>query len=150
MLVTAGASAVTLGAHPLGHLTNQQLAHARAGTAAYHDVATAVADGYTPLGFNPEEGIFEFVNFSLIDCHIDPSHPEALAYVPSGNGLRLIGVEYVVPMDCTAPGVPPQAFGVDENSWAREGDLPLWRLDAMIWAGRQDGPFDSGNDGSGR
>src|SRR5205823_11527738 len=74
-------------AHPLGPLTNQQLAAARAATAAYHDLSAALADGYVPFGFNPDEGVFEFVNFALVDCTFDPSHPEGLAYVSSPHGL---------------------------------------------------------------
>jgi len=137
------ALSVTLRAHPLGPLTNRQLAAARAGTAAYHDLSAALADGYVPLGFNPDEGAFEFVNFALVDCTFDPSHPEALAFVPSGNGMRLVGVEYVIPMACTPPGVPPQGFDGDDDIWGQEEGLPLWRLGAMIWAGREAGPFDA-------
>jgi len=137
----AGAS-VTLRAHPLSPLTNQQLAAARAGTAQYHDLSKALDDGYVPFGFNPDEGVFEFVNFALLDCTFDPSHPEGLAFVPSGNGLQLVGVEYDIPMECNSPGVPPQGFAGDDDIWEQEGDLPVWRLGAMIWAGRQEGPFD--------
>jgi hypothetical protein len=147
-LVAAGSLAVTLGAHPLGPLTNQQLAQARAGTAAYHDLSVALAAGYVPLGFNPDEGVFEFVNFSLVDCTFDPAHPEGLAYLPSGKGFRLVGVEYAVPMICSDPGVPPEGFDGDADVWEPEGDLPIWRVGAMIWSGRQEGPFDSGGEGS--
>lgn len=141
------AGSTTLRAHPFGPLTNQQLAEARAGTAQYHDLSTALADGYTPMGFNPEEGAFEFVNFSLVDCAFDPAHPEGLSYVQSGNALRLVGVEYAVPWNCTAPGVPPQAFAGDDEVWGQEQDLPIWRLNVMIWAGSQDGPFGSAEGG---
>ena len=131
-------------AHSLSPLTNQQLSAARAGTAAYHDLSAALADGYEPFGFNPDEGVFEFVNFSLLDCTFDAAHPEGLAYVPSPNGgYRLVGVEYAIPMECTAPGVPPQGFAGDDDIWEQEGDLPVWRLGAMIWAGREQGPFDA-------
>jgi len=149
-VLVAGAS-VSLRAHPLSPLTNQQLAAARAGTAAYHDVNAAIADGYEFFGFNPEEGVFEYVNFALLDCGFDPAHPEALAYVASPDGLQLVGVEYAIPMECTPVGVPPQGFAGDDDIWSQEGDLPVWRLGAMIWAGRQDGPFDpAGGDASSR
>ena len=143
------ASSVPLGAHPFGSLTNQQLALARAGTAQYHDLAQVLADGYTPMGFNPEEGVFEFVNFSLVDCATDPAQPEGLSFAASGNGLRLVGVEYAVPWACTAPGVPPQIFAGDQEDWQQEQDLPVWRLSVMLWAGSHDGPFGTGEeDGS--
>jgi hypothetical protein len=149
ILIAVGSVSITLAAHALGPLTNQQLAAARAGTAAYHDVSVALADGYIPLGFNPDEGIFEFVNFALLDCTFDPSHPEGLAYVASGHGLRLVAVEYAVPYACTSPGVPPEGFAGDDDIWGQEGDLPVWRLGAMIWAGREQGPFDpAGGDDS--
>jgi len=51
-------------------------------------------------------------------------------------------VEYDVPMECTPDGNPPQGFAGDDDIWGQEGDLPVWRLGAMIWAGRQTGPFD--------
>ena len=81
--------------------TNHELARARKGTAKYHDFDRADDDGYEFLACVPGEG-FEYVNWSLVDCTFDVEHPEALHYIPEGNHLRLVGVEYVIPVACTA------------------------------------------------
>jgi hypothetical protein len=74
----------------------------------------ALADGYVQEVYAPGEG-FEFINFALVDCVFDPEQPEVLHYIPSGNGLRLVGVEYVVPIACTA--APPEGFAGDDDAW---------------------------------
>ncbi len=122
----------------LSAATNQELALARMATVQYHNVEQAIADGYVEEGYTSGEG-FEYINFALIDCTFDPEQPEALHYVPSGNGLRLVGVEYVVPMDCTA--TPPEGFAGEEDEWTPEAGLPIWRVNAWIWLGNPDGMF---------
>lgn len=112
----------------------QQLAAARTATARYHDVGEALADGYIELGMNPGEGeTIEFVNFGLVDCTLDALHPEALRYVVSGNGLRLVAVEYSIPMDCAA--TPPGDFLPGVGEWEQEPGVPVWTLAAWIWTG---------------
>ena len=118
---------------------NYELALARSGTAKYHDFDRADHDGYQFLACVPGEG-FEYVNWSLVDCTFDIEHPEALHYIESGNGLRLVGVEYVVPTACTA--TQPDGFTGDEDEWEfmAEG-LPIWALRAAIWMPNPDGMF---------
>lgn len=112
----------------------QQLAAARAATAIYHDPDAALADGYINLGPNPGEGgTIDFVNFSLIDCTLDVTQPEALRYVPSGNGLRLVGVEYALPMECA--DTPPEDFLAGAGEWEQEPGVPAWAFAAFIWSG---------------
>ncbi|HVI72190.1 MAG TPA: hypothetical protein VM656_11980, partial [Pyrinomonadaceae bacterium] len=77
----------------LSAATNHELALARNGTAKYHDFDRADSEGYDFLACVEGEG-FEYVNWSLVDCNFDIEHPEALHYIPDGNGLRLVGVEY--------------------------------------------------------
>jgi hypothetical protein len=131
--VVLGASATVHG-DDLGSNVNRQLARARAATARYHDVEAAIADGYVSVGQNPFEGeAFEYVNFGLVDCTLDAQHPEALRYVKSGNGLRLIAVEYSIPMAC--PGAPPDDFLPGVGEWESEMVAPVWTLTAYIWSG---------------
>lgn len=112
----------------------QQLAQARAATAQYHDYNDALADGYTELGPNPEEGgAIEFVNFALVDCTLDARHPEALRYVESGQGLRLIAVEYAIPMACLDG--PPEDFLPGVGEWEQEPGAPVWMMPAFVWSG---------------
>lgn len=114
---------------------NQQLAAARAATARYHDVNEALAAGYVALGANPaEDDAFELVNFNLIDCTLDVTQPEALRYVESGGRLRLIAVEYAIPMACSA--TPPVNFLPGAGEWEQEAGVPVWMMGVFVWSGR--------------
>jgi hypothetical protein len=143
--VIAGTASMTLyGASDdqVGAAAERELAAVRHATAKYTDVNQAIADGYVNLGYRSGEG-YEFVNISRIDCTFDAEHPEALHYVLSGNRLRLVGVEYAVPIVCT-PTAPPEGFTGDADEWedasAREG-VPFWVLNAWIWFGNPNGVF---------
>jgi hypothetical protein len=129
----------------LSPATNHELALARRGTAKYHDFARADADGYEFLACVPGEGL-EYVNWSLVDCNFDIEHPEALHFIPEENGLRLVGVEYVVPVACTT--TPPDGFTGDDDEWEfmAEG-LPIWALRAAIWLPNREGMFAEHNPG---
>jgi hypothetical protein len=118
---------------------NHELAVARKGTAKYHDFDRADEDGYEFLACVPGEG-FEYVNWSLVDCNFDIEHPEALHYIPEGNHLRLVGVEYVIPVACTATA--PEGFTGDDDEWEfmAEG-LPIWATRAAIWLHNDNGMF---------
>lgn len=128
-------ASVTIHGDKLGPDVNRQLAQARAATARFHDPAVAVAEGYMELGPNPEEGnAVEYVNFDLIfSCTLDVAHPQALRYVPSGNGLRLIAVEYAIPMPCSPE--PPEDFLPGVGEWEPEPNAPAWMKAAFIWSG---------------
>jgi len=132
-LLVVGTSA-TIHGDDLGSNVNRQLAQARAATARYHDVDAAIADGYVSVGVNPFEGdAVEYVNFALVDCTLDVRHPEALRYVNSGNGLRLVALEYSIPMAC--PGAPPEDFLPGVGEWESEMVAPVWTLAAYVWSG---------------
>ena len=119
--------------------TNHELSRARGATARYHDFELADAEGYDFLHCVPGEG-FEYVNWSLVDCNFDIEHPEALHYIASGNGLKLVGVEYVVPVACTA--TPPAGFTGDADQWEFEAEgLPIWALRAALWLPNPEGMF---------
>jgi hypothetical protein len=123
----------------LSPATNQELARARNATAKYHDFGVADDDGYEFLACVPGEGR-EYVNWSVVDCNFDIEHPEALHYIPEGNGQRLVGVEYVIPVACTA--TPPEGFTGDDDEWEfmAEG-LPIWALRAAVWLPNREGMF---------
>jgi hypothetical protein len=131
--VVLSASATVHG-DDLGSTVNEQLARARAATARYHDADAAIADGYVNMGVNPFEGeAVEFLNFGLLDCTLDALHPEALRYVQSGNQLRLVAVEYSLPMACSA--TPPEDFLPGAGEWESEVVAPAWTLAVYIWSG---------------
>jgi hypothetical protein len=74
----------------------------RDATRPFIDVNVATAAGYGPfLGCvsGPDQGAMgvHYVNGALVqDGDIDASRPEALIYEPSGDRLRLVGVEFIV------------------------------------------------------
>jgi len=132
LLVTGSA---TIHGDNLGQDVNRQLAAARAATVRFHDVHEALAAGYIDMGVNPAEGgAVEFVNFGLVDCTLDATQPEALRYVESGNGLRLIGVEYSIPMACSA--TPPEDFLPGAGEWEPEAGVPVWSMAVSLWSGK--------------
>ena len=140
---TRSSAAATMAVDNLSPATNNELALARKGTAKYHDFDRADADGFEFLACVPGEG-FEYVNWSLVDCNFEIEHPEALHYIPEGDGLRLVGVEYVIPVACTATA--PEGFTGDNDEWEfmAEG-LPIWALRAAIWLPNHEGMFEEKN-----
>jgi hypothetical protein len=136
-LLICSASATVHGDN-VGPDVNRQLALARAATARFHNPETALAEGYTDLGVNPEEGgAIEYVNFDLIfSCTLDVQRPQALRYAPSGNGLRLIAVEYAIPMPCSP--APPEDFLPGAGEWEAEPDAPAWMMAVFIWSGKSE------------
>lgn len=100
-----------------------ELGKVRAATATYHQVERAEDDGWVEVeGLdhcfdNPGTGAMGFhrINPDLLDTEVDVEQPEALVYVPQGNGrLKLGAVEYIVPADAWEEAgheQPPTAFG---------------------------------------
>jgi hypothetical protein len=86
----------------------------RDATRQFIDVNAATAVGYGPfLGCvsGPDHGAMgvHYVNGALVgDGTIDATKPEALIYEPSGDRLRLVGVEFIV----------------DANTWLAHHDAP--------------------------
>lgn len=128
------------------------LADTRAATHKYHDVSVAEADGYFAEGGEcvPEMGI-HYINFAQIG-QMDPRKPDALLYVPTGNGLRLVGVEWVVIDDdqdvATDNNPVPSLFGqrFDGPMLGHDPEMPVhYDLHAYIWQANPDGVFSAWN-----
>jgi hypothetical protein len=138
--VQTGSESISAADHEsLSAATLQELAEARDATAKYHDVQQALADGYVQKVFRAGEGI-HFVKASLMDCTFDLAHPETLLYVPSDDGLRLVGVEYSVLSSCTSTA--PEGFTGDADEWEPNAEgRPVWGLIAWLWIGNPNGVF---------
>src|SRR5262249_10644159 len=107
--------------------TLAELARARRAAGNSHHVAAALPDGYVQRGYGPGEG-YHFVKASLIDCTFDLEQPETLLYIPSDEGMKSVGVEYLVRNTCTATA--PEGFTGDADEWEgpnAEG-RPVWAL----------------------
>lgn len=110
---------------------NKQIEKAIKATETYHDVNKAEKDGYELASPYVPGMEFHYVNSKLVDEKVDESKPEALLYVPTEDGLRLVAVEYisVVPNELyDLPFDPPF------------GDIP-YTLHAWIWEENPDGMF---------
>jgi hypothetical protein len=142
---------------------NRDLATLRAATAGYHRQAAAQADGYDAFAIPPEVGghpttglglpgdptCFDnasggmgvhYVDFeNLADPTVNVSTPEAMVYEIAGNGkLRLVAVEYIVPMDAVDPLNPPMLFG---RTFHPHPYLPVYILHTWVWKNNPTGMF---------
>jgi hypothetical protein len=102
----------------LSSTLRSQLRQARTATARYHKLDAALADGFiqgSPCVQLPDGAMgIHYVNFARLDGNLDIAQPEALLYLPTRRGLRLIGIEYISPIPVN--GAPYFGCGVENNS----------------------------------
>lgn len=133
---------------------NKDLAQVRRATAQFHSVSTAEAAGYSgtnePCVEAPGLGAMgiHFVNPALIgDPAVDLEHPEIMLYVPSGNGLKRVGVEYLVfdaDQDLSTDEDRPSLFGrgFDGPMTGHAPGMPVhYDLHVWTWHGNPSGTF---------
>lgn len=138
----------------------QELATVRQVTAKYHDVNAALADGFISTeecAAEPGVGAMgiHYVNFArVVDPSINAAEPEVLLYLPTGDGLRLVGAEYLLalgPLGAPVPPVVPPApelFGrtFDGPMPGHSTDQPPhYELHVWLWQANPSGIFDSWN-----
>jgi hypothetical protein len=133
------------------------LAMVRKATVKYHDVNQAIADGYVAIpGCVEVPGVgamgVHYLKESLLgDMTADLTMPEVLLYIPFGDGLRLVGVEYLVIAFADVGGNPipwfdheppdawynpaPELFGHTFHGpmEGHDGGMP-WHYDFHVWA----------------
>lgn len=127
------------------------LSDARNGTARFHQIRHAERAGYEStldvLGCFENPGVggmgLHYVDFDLVDDIVDASAPEALVYEMRPNGqLKLVGLEYLVPIESVDPDDPPALFG---QAFHPHPVLPFWILHAWIWQPNPSGMFSDWN-----
>ena len=122
----------------------KEVAAARIGTAQYHDINVALADGFvqdSPCVRRAGVGTmgFHYALASRIDQTIDPAEPEVLLYLPNDDGvLELVAVEYIFPN----VGVVPSLFGQNYQFSAARN---RYELHAWIWKNNPAGMFENFN-----
>ena len=132
-------------ANDLSPRTLSDLARARKATARFHSVEQAEAEGYINLNFCEEGEGCHWLKPSLLDNQFDPEQPEILLYLRDGDGWRLAGVEYVVPLTLSS-GVAPAGFEGDVDTWREDSEsVGLWELTAWIWLHNPNGMFEQHN-----
>lgn len=135
--------------HSKGHQRtanlNKQLAELRRVTASFHNFDKAVEAGYvaqiTPCWESRTRGAmgYHYGNPALIDGSVSLLEPEALLYEPGPSGqLRLVGMEYIVPLADWEGASPPTLLGQEfhEHSF-----LPIYKLHVWLWRNNPRGMF---------
>jgi hypothetical protein len=126
----------------------RQLDSLRAATTAYQSFAAAKAAGYevkiTECMADPQGAMgFHYGKGALIDANVSALEPEVMMYEPHANGeLKLVGVEYVVPLSAWTAATPPQLYG---QTFQRNEMFQVWALHAWIWKDNPQGVFASWN-----
>jgi hypothetical protein len=114
------------------------------------DTKAATAAGYSPaLGCvsGPDHGAMgvHYVNTSLVNGPIDPTHPQALIYEPTSNGqYKLVAVEFIILAGALPPNSAPQVAGhlmqfIDAPN--RYGLPAFFELHVWAWKDNPQGPF---------
>ena len=118
-------------------------------TARYHNLDTAIADGFVFLHgceTRPDEGPAGMVYVHLgrlLDGVADLSSPDALLYEPRRNDrARLIGVELAIPYALWTEQEPPQLLGA---TFQREDEFGVFGLHVWVWRANPEGLFAESN-----
>lgn len=152
-LVLAAPAAAGAAGHTPDEL-GQNLAAARAASAAYHNTDQAMADGYLPPAEGsvldacitlPDAGMgVHWVDESIFDGVPDVSAPEALVYEPTADGgLRLVALEYLVlksEWDMHHDD-PPSLFGHEMHEVTIPTIPTFYAIHAWVWKHNPDGMF---------
>jgi hypothetical protein len=114
---------------------NKDIAALRRLTARYNRFDVAKAEGWsaqiTPCFESAGVGGmgFHYGNTALIDGNVNVLEPELLLYEPQKDGtLRLVAVEYIVPLDAWTSEQPPQLFG---QTFHKNDAFKIWAL--HVW-----------------
>lgn len=134
----------------LGAEVARDLAALRRATASFHDSDAAAEAGWSAeitgcmSGGSAGAMGFHYGNVGLIDGTAEVGRPELLLYEPTRNGgLRLVGVEYVIPYAFhSRDAAPPVLFGQD---FVKVDAFELWGLHAWVWAENPAGMFAAWN-----
>lgn len=144
LLALAALAALACGGDdPVRPAHEAQLDRARSATERYQDVSRAIADGYVDAKIVMQSMGHHYLNASLLDDRFDPERPEILVYAPEGGRLRLVAVEYAVPLDRAASA--PDGFAGVGDTWDRNTKYGLWTLHAWLWLDNAAGVFTAQN-----
>lgn len=116
-----------------------ELDRVRAATERYVDIANAIADGYVDIDVIMPNMGHHYLNESLLDGTFEVERPEILVYMPDGNDMRLVAVEYAVPLSLSEHA--PMGFTGAADVWDRNTTFQLWTLHAWIWRENPNGVF---------
>ena len=116
-----------------------ELDRARSASDRYQDITRAIADGYVDAKIVMQGMGHHYLNASLLDDRFEAERPEILVYAPDGGRMKLVAVEYAVPLDKVA--VAPEGFAGATDVWSRNTKYGLWTLHAWLWLDNAAGVF---------
>jgi hypothetical protein len=112
-------------------------------TVRYADPAQAIADGYADIDVVMPNMGHHYLKQSILDERFEVEKPEILVYANEGGRLRLVAVEYAVPLDKAANA--PAGFTGSNDSWDRNTTFQLWTLHAWVHRDNPAGVFSPTN-----
>lgn len=155
LLLVAFGSVAFIGATALGQATPAPaptlVETVRQVTEPFQDVEAATSAGYAQMSCvsGPEFGAMgvHYIDVDLVgDGTLDPAQPEALIYEPTGDGMSLLGVEYIVVAEAwhEMNEAPPVLMGQHFHyvgSPNRYGLPPFYELHVWAWKQNPNGTF---------
>ncbi len=109
-----------------------QLDEARATAERYHDIRTALTDGYVQVTQDLPGIAAHFIRYDLVlDGKFEPSRPEMLLYSFRDGAWRFVGLSYAIPQ--TAGGAEPAGFAGPLDTWHYHENL-CFRGGAVVGA----------------
>ena len=114
----------------------------RAITSQYMDFEVATDEGRIDVsGYVPNMG-HHYLNPALADGTFELEKPEIILYVPDGNNMQMVAVEYsIIPDDPNNPGNPPEGFTGDQDVWHYNEMVGQWQLHVWTILENPDGIF---------
>ncbi|HKB84752.1 MAG TPA: hypothetical protein VKD08_01185 [Ignavibacteriaceae bacterium] len=117
-----------------------ELSRVRAATAKYQNIDQAIQDNYADINLYVPHMGWHYLNSTVLDSTFDMEHPELLVYMDKPNGgLKLVAVEYAVPLDLSPQA--PEGFTGSEDEWDVNSAFQLWTLHCWVWYNNPDGIF---------
>lgn len=134
----------------------RDLAAVRQATTKYHDVNEALADGFIQTPNCVQEaglggmGVHFIHPARIMDPSVNLLEPEILLYIEKNGGMKLIGVEYMVPVgppDAPVPNPAPPSPILFERTFDgpmpghEPGMPPHYDLHVWVWQANPSGIF---------
>ena len=128
---------------PTQPAVDRELAEARQATVKYQDLGAALADGYVDINVVMANMGRHYMKQSLVDSRFEVDKPEILVYEPQGGSMKLVALEYVVPLDSSATA--PEGFTGSADAWDRNTTFQLWTVHAWVHRENPSGVFNPTN-----
>ncbi len=157
-----GVASLALAQQPQGDQQDKLVEIVRNATQQYQNAPPSGYEAVLGCVSGSDHGAMgvHYVNLSLLNGPIDPTHPQALIYEPQSNGeLELVGVEFIIFASAVPAGAaPPEVEGhlmlyIDGPSTARPTGTPnryglpgFYELHVWAWRDNPQGSFVDWND----